>query len=425
VSACGGQVTSDLSDLADTASAGGVRAIGASGSRTTGGSTSLGGNLSFGGSWSLGGASTTGGYPSSGGFRPSGGLTAWGGTPSWGGASGGATAARLVARAVAVGKAHACAVLDDGTVRCWGDNGYGQLGDGATPNSVVPAVVSGITDAVAIAAGGDETCVVLTGGTVQCWGDNSCGQLGNGSISGRTATPVTVSGITNAAVITASGKHACALLRDGTIQCWGDDSSGQVVQGTVGTCQPKPLPALGTTIATAVSAGPSQTCAVLADRSVKCWGGSQPNVSILPDAVSVVTGQYATCVVDSTGGVDCWGAYAQLGTGTTEGSASTPTPITGLNGVAMAAIADFDYCAVRQSGTLRCWAYDVFSELGTVSSAGDMPGITNAVGVSLGGSSACIWLAGGEVRCWGQNSSGQLGNVNINFTAVPTTVIGF
>jgi alpha-tubulin suppressor-like RCC1 family protein len=163
---------------------------------------------------------------------------------------------------------------------------------------------------------------------------------------------------------------------------------------------------------------------VLGDRSVRCWGGNRTSVSILADAVALATNEYGTCVVDTGGSVDCWGAYPQLGTGTTTGS-SAPTPMQGLGGVASLAIGTWDYCAVRQDGSLRCWAYDAYSSLGTMSTAGDVPGITSALGVAVGDSSACVRLAGGEVRCWGQNSSGQLGSGTSVFTNLPVTVTGF
>src|SRR2546423_1631315 len=92
---------------------------------------------------------------------------------------------------------HACHVVNDGTVRCWGDNGFGQLGDGTTIDRLIPVAVSGLTNAVAIAAGSCHTCALRAAGTARCWGSNGSGQLGDGTTGDR-HTPVAVSGLTNA-----------------------------------------------------------------------------------------------------------------------------------------------------------------------------------------------------------------------------------
>ena len=125
-----------------------------------------------------------------------------------------------IANAVAV--AAGCALLSSGTVQCWGGNAYGQLGNGTTTDSSVPVTVSGITNAIAVAAGGSpRTCALLSNGSIQCWGCNTDGQLGNGTTA-DSSVPVTVSGITNAiAVAAGDSDHTCAVLSNGSIQCWG------------------------------------------------------------------------------------------------------------------------------------------------------------------------------------------------------------
>src|SRR5205807_541556 len=101
--------------------------------------------------------------------------------------------------AIATGEFHTCALVADGTVRCWGRDNFGQLGDGATTDqSSTPVRVSGLTNAVAIAASGSHTCALLADDTARCWGDNSLGQLGNGTTNSQ-SIPDTVIGLTNAA----------------------------------------------------------------------------------------------------------------------------------------------------------------------------------------------------------------------------------
>jgi hypothetical protein len=168
---------------------------------------------------------------------------------------------------LAAGFSHSCALLADGRVQCWGGNQNGQLGNGSkTDFSYVPVAVSGITTAVAVAAGGDHTCALLANGTVQCWGENRFGQLGTGNLN-KSAVPVTVIGITNAVAVTAGWEHSCAILSDGRVTCWGlkkrDDKT--VTVDVV-------VPVSGITNAVALAGGGEHTCVVLADGTVQCWG---------------------------------------------------------------------------------------------------------------------------------------------------------
>ncbi|MBU6154397.1 MAG: hypothetical protein KGP28_08870, partial [Bdellovibrionales bacterium] len=113
-----------------------------------------------------------------------------------------------------------------GSVRCWGYNRDGQLGNGSNQNSPTPVTVSGLTNAIAVSAGGNHTCALIGDGSVRCWGYNRDGQLGNGS-NQNSPTPVTVSGLTNAIAVSAGGTHTCAIESGGSVKCWGDGSSGQ------------------------------------------------------------------------------------------------------------------------------------------------------------------------------------------------------
>ena len=137
---------------------------------------------------------------------------------------------------VSIGEAHACAVLSDGSVMCWGSGhpNFGQLGNGTNTNGSVPVTVSGITGAVAVAAGYSYACAVLSGGTIRCWGYNADGELGNGTTT-NSPVPVTVNGITSGVSVAAASAysfgHTCAILNGGTVQCWGDNSYGELGNG--------------------------------------------------------------------------------------------------------------------------------------------------------------------------------------------------
>ena len=139
---------------------------------------------------------------------------------------------------IATGTSHSCALHQDGTISCWGNNGDGQLGNETDTDSQVPVKILGITDATAITAGWGHSCALHEAGTISCWGNNTFGQLGNGQStsdfnddSADSPVPIKVADIANAEAITTSHFHSCALHQDGTISCWGNNSSGQLGNG--------------------------------------------------------------------------------------------------------------------------------------------------------------------------------------------------
>jgi len=174
---------------------------------------------------------------------------------------------------LAAGSGHTCQVNDDGTVRCWGSNSSGQIGDGTSgTNRRIPVPVSGLTNAVAIAAGGSHTCALLASGTVSCWGLNGDGRLGDGTQTDR-PTPVPVSGLFNAVAIATGGRHSCALLASGTARCWGSNNRGQLGDGG-GGLDIRRLTSVPVILENAVgiAALADHTCALLGNGSGVCWG---------------------------------------------------------------------------------------------------------------------------------------------------------
>jgi len=188
---------------------------------------------------------------------------------------------------VSAGDNHSCAVVDGGAVKCWGDNRYGQLGDGGTTDSSSPVTVIGITNAVSVSSGYRHSCARLSTGAVQCWGRNTEGQLGNGPATGNSTTPVTVSTITNAVALDVGESYSCVVLADGTVACWGTGATGELGNGTTAmSLVPVSVSGITNAVAVSVGNSFDKTsnttvdsiykhaCALLSDGAVRCWGGN-------------------------------------------------------------------------------------------------------------------------------------------------------
>ncbi|MBI2121661.1 MAG: DUF2341 domain-containing protein [Candidatus Sungbacteria bacterium] len=262
------------------------------------------------------------------------------------------------AMAVSAGWKHTCALLSGGNVKCWGYNLYGQLGigtDGYGTSKSSPVLVSGINDAIAIAAGWKHTCTLLSNGSVKCWGENSHGQLGDGTTVSKN-TSISVIGIDDAVALIARGNHTCALLSNATVKCWGWNTSGQLGASTKLQYEATPVVVSGLNGVSALSAGESHTCALLTGGTIKCWGdngGGQLNGGSISNATSVVVGSFHTCALLSSGQVKCWGGSA--------GGEISSSAIT--NAVAIAAGVNYS-CALLSNGEMKCWGGNETGQLG-------------------------------------------------------------
>jgi len=177
------------------------------------------------------------------------------------------------AAGLSAGYAHTCVVTTKHALVCWGYNPYGQLGDGTTTDRGTPVGVSGMGSKVAaVSAGYYHSCAVTTKGKAVCWGNNGAGQLGDDTATNR-LTPVGVYGLSkNVKAISAGYLNTCALTTKGKVWCWGDNSQGQLGDGTTtASHRPVAVKGLGSGVRT-VSTGYGFACAITKAKAVKCWG---------------------------------------------------------------------------------------------------------------------------------------------------------
>lgn len=248
-------------------------------------------------------------------------------------------------------RSHSCAVTTSGTVKCWGLNHFGALGDGTIMSSTVPVDVAGLSGIVQVAAGGWHTCALAASGAVACWGWNDRGQLGDGSLI-DSLTPVAVAGLSSGVVAIAVGpQHGCALTTAGGVKCWGANASGQLGNGTT-TDSSTPVDV------TTLSTGVQQISA----------GGEFADF-----------GHGETCALTVSGGVKCWGQNNAYVFGTTPGDVDGLT-----SGVAAVSVGPVQSAALMASGAIRVFrvpeqSYEqrfLTSGMASAAAGGDLCGLT-------------------------------------------------
>lgn len=372
-------------------------------------------------------------------------------------------------KAIAAGEDQGLAIESNATAWAWGDNDYGELGATSSgtcttgPCSLTPIQTTGLTGVAALASGYDHSLAAKSDGTIWAWGDNTYGELGNGTTTSST-TPVQAGGLSGVVSVAGGDYYSLALRTDGTVWAWGDGSYGQLGTNTTATCAQTtpcsltPTQVSGVSGITAIAAGQDHSLALKTDGTVWAWGlnssgqlgnGSTKNsatpvqVTGLTGVVAIAAGGYHSLAVKSDGTLWAWGAddYGQLGNGSTKGS-STPIQVSGLSGVAAIGGGRWHSLAVKTDGTVWAWGLNEWGQVGATTSATcssskfpcsttpiQVTGLTGANKVAGGHGHSLALKTDGSVWAWGYDGDGELGdgttgNSPCNCRTTPVQVSG-
>ena len=328
-----------------------------------------------------------------------------------------------ISRAIAVtsGADHSCALISNHSVECWGRNQHHQLGDGTNaPFSATPVAVRNLSNVVALAAGADHTCALLDDATVKCWGDDA----GGGLLvpAGAPSGPLAVDGLTDVTEVSAGATHDCAVLSDGTLECWGQDTFGQLGDGATHSSA-TPVVASKIDNVAEVVAGTNWTCALKHDGTAWCWGHSSDHVlgdkileqSSEPRQISRVSGNSsipisggvaiagwsAVCVLEPDETMWCWGEghYGQMGEGQHHNDYLAVQP-QGVDNALDFTVGGEHVCAWLADETVKCWGKEADGATGA-HAPGNILTPQSAAGFSAGDvalgnddRSAAHWIVG-------------------------------
>lgn len=362
-------------------------------------------------------------------------------------------ASRPMASKVALGGNAACAILTDGSARCWGYNNNGVLGNGTTTMSLTPVVVTSSSSYSQIYVHGSSACAITSTGVLKCWGAGAAGQIGDGAVS-DTLTPVTVDfGTSYKSLVKTQYTHnyACGITSTDALKCWGDNSNGQLGDGSTGIST-VPITIDSGVGYKLVKSNSLYTCGITLAGVLKCWGSNSSgqlgndttNDSYPPDVIdsgvayaSVALGSssdYSTCAITSLSVLKCWGSnyYGELGDGTTTDKL-VPTVVDSGTSYSQVVISGSTACAITTLGILKCWGANVYGQVGdgtlinrsspvVIDSGVAYSKVVRAGEAYFPNTSVCGITTTGVLKCWGGNASGQLGVAAGVNTRLPSVV---
>ncbi|OXM87400.1 fibronectin type III domain-containing protein [Paenibacillus rigui] len=337
---------------------------------------------------------------------------------------------------IVAGENTSYALKTDGTLWSWGENNYGQLGDGTTIDRVAPVYVD--KNIIDVAAGAAHGIALRNDKTVFTWGSDEYEQLGNGA--GIYYTGPTVSDLFNIKQVAAGRFHSLALSDDGTVWSWGYVSGWEYL---LGSSAPEKVPNL--TNVKAIAAKGNFSLALKNDGTVWAWGSNSAGQmgdgttvdSFAPKQVvglqgikEIRAGAEFCLALKNDGTLWTWGAndYGQLGNGTTS-NALIPIQVLGIQDVKGIAAGFYHSMAYQEDGTLWTWGKNSGGQLGTgnlIDSTTPLKvqEITNAERIAGGYSHSAAWTSAGVFYAWGVNANGQIGNGTKIESNIPLQVIG-
>lgn len=354
---------------------------------------------------------------------------------------------------VSPGNLGTCAVALDNRAYCWGDNGYGQLGDGTQYiDRLTPVAVFGGLSFRQVSIGAYHTCGVTTTYRAYCWGYGQFGQLGDGGTTISQPTPVAVAGGLSFVQVSAGDLHTCGVARVRIffqiyypIYCWGHGRFAQLGNGSTAN-RLRPVPVTGGLSFSKVEAGSAHTCGLTTKNLAYCWGSNTSGAvgdgttktRLSPTAVAgghhfadLSSGGGHNCGLDNSRAF-CWGynEFGQVGNGTTTRQLKPIAVVTQLTFRQVRAGGSHSCGLTLLSRQTYCWGDNEFSQLGN-SAAGDhsltpvaVSGGFQFIAVTIGDAHTCGLVSGSRAYCWGSNFFGQLGDGTTTERATPVPVLG-
>lgn len=338
---------------------------------------------------------------------------------------------------------HTCAVTNESTLYCWGNNQHGQLGDGTTEEKTFPVRLGEDSDWTSISAGGGHTCAVKQNHSLFCWGGNTFGQVGDGTTDDR-HEPVRIGTGTDWAAVSCGTHHTCAMKTDDRIYCWGWNGSGQLGDGTT-LFHEQPELVSASWYWSVIDVGFNHSCGINnLQNTAYCWGAngsgqigdsttdnrSSPEaVAHFSEPILISGGQSHTCSIKANHTLFCWGnnGAGRLGNGVTGGHRTTPNQV-GTDMIWTSVDAGGRHtCAIQSGNVLFCWGLNDEGQLGDGSLIDT--NVPNQVGtetvwdkVSAGDQHTCAIKTDGRLFCWGSNTFGQLGDGSWTNQRYPTLI---